>query len=94
MEKQQDILQKKIYKNTTTTMEVVHTGIDILKNKVIMLLWKYIVKSKEYVNLTEEKWNGKNNMILREIVKCPYCNKEGGRGSMKRWHFDNCKLKD
>ena len=26
-------------------------------------------------------------------VICPYCNKEGGIGSMKRWHFNNCKNK-
>lgn len=28
-----------------------------------------------------------------EIVKCPWCDKCGGLSSMKRWHFDNCKLK-
>jgi hypothetical protein len=26
-------------------------------------------------------------------VKCPHCGKEGGSSAMKRWHFDNCKLK-
>lgn len=25
---------------------------------------------------------------------CPYCEKEGGWSAMKRWHFDNCKMKD
>ena len=25
-------------------------------------------------------------------VTCPHCNKEGGGGNMKRFHFDNCKL--
>lgn len=29
----------------------------------------------------------------KTLVKCPHCNKEGGRPVMKRWHFDNCKLK-
>ena len=28
------------------------------------------------------------------IIQCPYCNKEGGNVVMKRWHFDNCKLKE
>ena len=28
---------------------------------------------------------------MREILKCPHCNVIGGDGSMKRWHFDNCK---
>jgi len=27
------------------------------------------------------------------IVKCPHCNKDGGKGAMIRWHFDNCKEK-
>jgi group I intron endonuclease len=26
-------------------------------------------------------------------VTCPYCEKVGGINAMKRWHFDNCKLK-
>lgn len=25
-------------------------------------------------------------------VQCPHCNKLGAGGSMKRWHFNNCKL--
>ena len=24
-------------------------------------------------------------------VSCPHCNKSGGVGPMKRWHFNNCK---
>jgi hypothetical protein len=28
------------------------------------------------------------------IVVCPHCNKSGGTGIMKRWHFDRCKFKD
>jgi hypothetical protein len=46
-------------------------------------------------------WAGKhknhpkgNEHFAKVIVKCPYCGKEGGGGSMKRWHFDNCKLKN
>lgn len=27
-------------------------------------------------------------------VICPYCNKEGGRNQMKRYHFDNCNYKE
>jgi len=26
-------------------------------------------------------------------VECPYCKKTGGINMMKRWHFDNCKMK-
>jgi len=28
-----------------------------------------------------------------ELVKCPHCEKTGGKPVMKRWHFDNCKFK-
>lgn len=30
---------------------------------------------------------------IQKIVCCPHCSKEGGISNMKRWHFDNCKLK-
>jgi|DEB3_MinimDraft_2_1074329.scaffolds.fasta_scaffold01889_2 group I intron endonuclease len=29
----------------------------------------------------------------RKIVVCPYCYISGGGGNMRRYHFDNCKLK-
>ena len=32
----------------------------------------------------------KNHHIGKQ-VNCPHCNKTGGLGVMKRWHFDNCK---
>lgn len=37
----------------------------------------------------------KISIILKNKPKviCPYCNKTGNAGSMKRWHFDNCRLK-
>ena len=35
----------------------------------------------------------KKNPIKLDEVKCPYCGKTGKGLSMKRWHFDNCKLK-
>lgn len=28
----------------------------------------------------------------RDVV-CPHCQKQGGENIMKRWHFDNCKLR-
>jgi len=31
--------------------------------------------------------------IIYYTIKCPYCTKEGNIGPMKRWHFDNCKVK-
>lgn len=35
-----------------------------------------------------------NKGIQYPIVKCPHCNKKGGESGMKRWHFNNCKLKE
>lgn len=34
-------------------------------------------------------------LIPRKLptLKCPYCEKTGVKFNMKRWHFDNCKLK-
>jgi predicted GIY-YIG superfamily endonuclease len=29
----------------------------------------------------------------RQIVTCPHCEKQGGGGNMRRYHFDNCKAK-
>lgn len=29
----------------------------------------------------------------KEQIVCPYCNKKGGKPSMTRWHFNNCKEK-
>jgi hypothetical protein len=30
---------------------------------------------------------------VRKKIICPYCNKDGGEGIMRRWHFENCKFK-
>lgn len=34
-----------------------------------------------------------NHKKFDYIIKCPHCDKEGKYLGMKRWHFDNCKLK-
>ncbi|HET8688347.1 MAG TPA: hypothetical protein VFM18_17190 [Methanosarcina sp.] len=31
--------------------------------------------------------------VPKTRIMCPHCNKIGGSQNMKRWHFDNCKLK-
>lgn len=30
----------------------------------------------------------------QNIVTCPHCGKSGDASGQKRWHFDNCKIKD
>lgn len=36
--------------------------------------------------------NVKNRVY--ELTTCPYCGKIGGKNTMKRWHFNNCKFKN
>lgn len=31
--------------------------------------------------------------IPQKVVECPYCKKNGGISNMRRYHFENCKLK-
>lgn len=35
----------------------------------------------------------KHRKYLNAKIKCPHCQKEGNISNMKRWHFDNCKIK-
>lgn len=44
---------------------------------------------EHYQKLAEQR-HGKK----RPTVVCPHCGKEGGVGTMPRWHFDNCKQKE
>lgn len=39
--------------------------------------------------------DGSHNLLSqnRKKVSCPHCPKKGDERLMKRWHFDNCKLK-
>jgi len=48
--------------------------------------------NKEVVHITKGKPKTANQMAMYKIIRiCPACGKEGRGGSMKRWHFDNCK---
>lgn len=46
---------------------------------------KRLGKSLEVSEKRKEYMNAK--------ILCPHCNKEGNISNMKRWHFDNCKIK-
>lgn len=60
-------------------------------------------KRKDASEKIKQKWKEPeflNKMKIRnekspfkEMVVCNYCNKEGKKGPMARWHFENCKLK-
>lgn len=28
---------------------------------------------------------------MKTVVKCPHCDKVGGKPQMIQWHFNNCK---
>ena len=45
--------------------------------------------SGHFTKDTGKKMAKKNN----SDAECPHCNKTGQYRAMKRWHFDNCKLK-
>lgn len=48
-----------------------------------------LINSKETREKISKALTGKKS----SIVVCPYCNKNGGINTMKRWHFDKCKYK-
>lgn len=55
---------------------------------------KYIVGSKKRLsNPNFAKKHSEACKGKRQIVVCPHCNKSGGGGNMRRYHFDKCKLK-
>lgn len=41
----------------------------------------------------KKKIGESNRGKIQTKIKCPYCEKEGGIPSMKRWHFNNCNDK-
>lgn len=59
-----------------------------------------VLKSEETKKKMSENSSFRNNVIrelnsirMKEKIKCPHCEKIGGRGAMQRHHFNNCKLK-
>lgn len=50
-------------------------------------------KSEEHKRKISKSLKGKRKGEKQPIIKCPHCETEGGTSNMKRWHFDNCKLR-
>ncbi len=48
---------------------------------------KGVAKSKEH----REKIRQIRTGVPRPKITCPHCNKQGGVGAMKQWHFDKCR---
>jgi len=51
-----------------------------------------VPKSEEQKEKMSEA--AKKRWAEMEIVKCPYCGKEGKIVTMKRYHFEKCKFKN
>jgi hypothetical protein len=67
------------------------------------------IEKLRQANLGKQAWNKGTVGIMKpwnkglslpercvpaEKVMCPHCNKTGGIGAMKRWHFENCRTKE
>jgi len=53
-------------------------------------------KNPNFGKTQSDEWKRKNsiaNSKPKNKVACPHCGAIGGEGIMKRWHFNNCKLK-
>ena len=61
-----------------------------VKMSVIMMGNKRALNCKHTIEQCAKKSERQRGKSQPKIV-CPHCNKQGGKGNMKRWHFDNCK---
>lgn len=50
-------------------------------------------RNKKVSSESREKISQATKGIPKQKIMCPYCEIIGGEPQMKRWHFDNCKLK-
>jgi len=48
--------------------------------------------TKEWAQTVGPKISAKLKGVSKKKVQCPHCEKIGGAGNMKRYHFDNCKV--
>lgn len=62
------------------------TTSDAVKNAISKAHKNKIVSGVTKDKLSEAARN-------RKLITCPHCGMESQPGAMKRWHFDNCKLK-
>ena len=68
-----------------------HLGKTLSKEHIEKL--RQIHLGKSLSNEHKEKLRKAHLGKKQPIVKCPHCDKKGGKSNMKRWHFNNCKLK-
>lgn len=53
----------------------------------------HVEGGKKYVKRGASRIDNTTRLNKTELT-CPHCNKVGNLGNMKRWHFDNCKVKN
>lgn len=54
----------------------------------------YIVGAAK--RLADPSYRGKLSAACkgkRQVIECPHCGTQGGGGNMRRYHFDNCRVK-
>lgn len=78
--------------NKELNIKVVYENNDSVK------CFRYLTRLKIKYDLQPTEYNRMLNNTSFKIglspkLKCPYCKKIGGKYIMKRWHFDNCKIK-
>ena len=53
-------------------------------------------KKYEKIGFSGEERQSRSTRIAdinKQKIQCPHCDKQGNNANMKRWHFDNCKVK-
>jgi hypothetical protein len=68
------------------------------RSKTLKERWK----TQKHHSIGVEPWNkglkgaqeAWNKGIEMDKIECPHCGKMSDKGNAKRWHFDNCKMKE
>ena len=73
-------------------------AIDLETNQTVSITTEEFLNEKKYVGIgirNKGKTYKKRKAYTRKNTTsiCPHCNKSGSTPNMKRYHFDNCKLK-
>lgn len=76
---------RQFYRNSVVVKDIMGNTSRVLKTDP-----KYISGELIPVNKGNKPWC--TGIKMKQII-CPYCNKEGAGGAMKRFHFENCKRK-
>ncbi len=70
-------------------------GYITLKHKISKKCIRIKRNSDEYFLLNLDEWATPYMLRERNLVKCPYCDKEAmSSNTFLRWHFENCKNKE